>query len=117
MTVDPFRNHYTKTKLLRISHDLIKGKDRKEDDKILVHVEGKVLKVISRNGCFQEITIQDTASSVIIPVVYFEPLLLSPNPNTTLMCVGTIHFDWIPDIRCENVSYPVAIKATIIKQR
>ena len=117
MTVDPFKNHFNKTKLLQISHDLMKEKaeDCNEEFKTLVHVEGKVLKVTSRNGIFQEIIIQDVSSSIIIPVLSFDSVLLSDNLG--LMCVGTIHYNWKPDMRCEDIIYPVALKAITIKRR
>lgn len=86
-----------------------------EEFKTLVHVEGQALKIENKEGVFQEIIIQDALSSIIIPVITFEPI--SSSVGTALMCVGTIHYNWVPDMRCEEVKYPAAIKAITIKQR
>jgi hypothetical protein len=117
MTIDPFKNHFNKTKLLKISNNLMKDKVENDENefKTLVHVEGKVLKVTIRNKIFQDIVIQDTESSIIMPIISFEPVSISV--NTALMCIGTIHYNWTPDMRCEQVKYPVALKAIVIKQR
>ncbi len=109
MTMDPFKNHFKTRRLLRISDELI-NRDS-EDSKTLVHVEGKVLSIT--RGIFQEIVVQDASSAITIPVITFEPI----EDCSALMCVGTIHYDWTPDLRCPDTIYPVAIKANIIKPR
>lgn len=112
MTADPFKNHFKMRALLRISMDLINCKKRDtEDSKTLVHVEGRVLKIT--RGIFQEVLVQDTYSAIIIPIITFEPI----DSCSNLMCVGVIHYGWSPDLRCPDIIYHVAIKASIIKQR
>lgn len=79
----------------------------------LVHVEGCVLRV-SEKRVFYELLVKDTASGIEIPVITFEAI---DTNLRSVMCIGTVHYNWKPDLRCSDVFYPVALKADIIKHK
>ena len=114
MTInDPFRNHFKTNRLSRISKSIFDNRD--QDHQGLINVEGKVLN-IKHHGLFIELLLKDDATDLEIPIVSFETADSQVKVSSSLMCVGTIHFDWSPDLRCPTVSYPVAIKSNIIKE-
>ncbi len=116
MTVDPFKNHFKPTRLIRISNDNLMKKDAVSMDefKSLIFVEGKVIDV-KDHEVFTELLVKDDSNGIVIPIVSFD----HPQYNrlTGIMCVGTIHYNWIPDMRCKNLCYPVAVKANLIKPK
>lgn len=122
MTVDVdgrFSKHYKKRRLLRVSNDLLKSDTFKEDSSeflSLFLVEGTVLKVLDMgNGVFHELLVKDSASGIELPVISFESIDEKVIYGS-LKCVGTVHYNWKPDLRCPDVIYPMALKADFIKQ-
>lgn len=81
----------------------------------LIHIEGSVLSV-EEKGVFKELIIKDSASGIELPVISYADNNEVSSKNT-LMCVGTIHYNWKPDFRCPDAIYPVALKADVIKHK
>lgn len=83
----------------------------------LVHVEGLVLRVEKKvDRVFTELFIKDSASGIELPVITFDDNV-EASSKSKLMCVGTIHYNWKPDLRCPDAIYPLALKAEIIKHK
>ena len=123
------RKHFKKRRLLKFSAEMstvdsLESTELFENDWTctLIQIEGVVLEVISINESsqelFKEIMIMDKESKIIIPVI--EICAKDGKTQTEIqcdqmvMCVGTIHYNWRPDLRAE-ISYPLALKSFLIK--
>lgn len=111
MTIDPFKNHFKCNRLVKISESVLNhhGEDD-EGFKSLLFVEGSVIEK-KNHEIFTELLVKDDSTGLIVPVICFEDLEFSGR----LLCVGTIHYNWTPDLRLKAVSYSVALKVSTIK--
>ena len=110
---NPFQKHFKNNKLLRISSELLNNAGM-ENVTTLIFMQGRLVEWFDR-GMFVEIKIQDEVSEITLPVVSFEKLDCKSEVTCALICVGSIHYNWTPDLRCGCVCYPVALKAHILR--
>lgn len=116
MTIDPFRKHYRNVKLLRLTKDFLTQQEHANDSKSLILVEGIITEIKVHSGLFTELLLKDNLTSLKIPVVTFNTEKYEF--NEIIMCVGFVHFDWLPDYRCIGLeAFKFALKAEIIKRR
>lgn len=123
------KKHFKKRRLLKFSPEMF-SVDFLKSSKIfgndwtctLIQVEGVVLEVVSIKQSsaelFKEIKIMDAGNKMMIPVIEIcakdEKTESEIQCDQMIMCVGTIHYNWRPDMRAE-ISYPVALKSFLIK--
>lgn len=116
MTVDLFKKHFRSVRLQRVSEDALHQNENSNDFKSFILVEGTIMEVKVHDGMFTELLVNDDLASLNIPVVIFNNEGYACNEK--IMCVGFIHFNWLPDYRCSGFEpFDFALKAEIIKRR
>lgn len=117
MTVDPFRKHFKKVRLLRFSKDLIVDEANPRTDGFvnLVQLSGKIIKV-TEHELFTEVTVEDVNSGFAMPVISFDSSAVKGfEIDLRVICTGTIHLNWTPDMRNVAHSFNAALKSISIK--
>lgn len=107
--------HFKKTKLIRISPDFMQ--DHLNNNDSIFFIEGKIISTRYFDNYYTELQIKDDLSGKVFPVVTFH-LIESPiEQESKVLCIGTMHINWTPDMRCRTNHYDYALKADLFRIR